>query len=933
MIDLATWRAQLAALAAECPWPGPRPLRRADDDRERLAVRRDRDLPELVDDVISHRLVILSGESGVGKSSLVSAGLGSALESAGFEVFELRDWSLPDFKIEGEFLAERFIAKSLNDKYRSHVWNKFRKELDQPTSFADILDYGLKTTDDPRPSPVVLVLDQFEELIRYDEALFADMLRWIRQVNRENRFHLVLSLRSEYAHKLRSIEAKARPFSVAKYVLEPLFETADIAEVLRAGSEKAEKLIEPLAEERILQWWADLLDDSSMPPSSIGLLHVQALLFELYFRQRDRATDGESDVAISLEVVEEYERGVVDEYDREMIDQQRHPGKDRQAITRKTFQRALECAIDRKLRQCEEMYRAAAGTELDRPLLVGTKEAIRRTVPHLSSGGYKHVQDKWDLARLALDRELKALGLAHDVRARDLFKAMSEHVSAPGDEVPPDSAVDLLSGERWALAGGRSSIKGPILTDAELGLAPDQQLERTRGNPYLEQAGLGPAPWTVDPDDRSAGMMQGQAPWSVLVEEFRRFLFAIEWMEHADLIRRTTLPGNRTMLSLIHDGFSDALAAWSSTSQDESGPDAAVHQLTASSGEEFDWKRTGGGLTHWPAFDGGEPAGGDGTSEARVVVNLRWRFCSVRADFRRVVFANCDFRGTRFVDCTFEGVTFVNCLLDSAAFERCQLLGKKRMLSESVGVTSNEDLLPSFEISGAASSVVTPAFEHGQIEALTRYQGSGETGADALLSVTSGVPARPAVPDERGNSAWEPAAAGVAVFGGRLNTITVQNCAFDEGARLYLCLITGSSLDLVEQPAARVEIRNSLIRGLSVTGPVASSDGAAGDSVHVTAQNSVLANVWFGAGLKPKLELDEFCVVWQLTNLSDGAVEAATGDALRHGVVDVRTFIEAHAVGPDDSFDADGLAADIVTQKAQRMDFRSAPAKLEIDPD
>ncbi len=542
------------------------------------------------------------------------------------------------------------------------------------------------------------------------------------------------------------------------------------------------------------------------------------------------------------------------------------------------------------------------------------------------------MQDKWDLARLALDRELVALGLAHDERAQELFKVMSEHVPAPGGKVPPHSTVDLLSGERRALANGSSSAQEPLLTDAELGLAPDQQLEQTCGHSYLEQAGLGPAPWTVDPDDRSAGMMQGQAPWSVLVEEFRRFLFAIEWMEQADLIRRTTLPGNRTMLSLIHDGFSDALASWSKTSQDESGPDAAVHQLTASSGEEFDWKRSGGS-TRWLAFDGGEPAGGNGSRDARVVVNLRWRFCSVRADFRRVVFANCDFRGTRFVDCTFEGVTFVNCLLDSAAFERCRLVGEKEMLSDSAGVTSNEELLPSFEISRAASSIVTPAYEQGQIEALARYQGSVGTGADALLSVTSGVPARPAVPEERGNSTWEPVSAAVAVFGGRLNTITVQNCVFAEGATLYLCLITGSSLDLVEQAAARVEIRNGLIRGLSVTGPVASSHGAAGDTVHVSAQNSVPANVWFGAGLKPKLELDEFCVVWQLTNLSDGAVEAATGDALRHGVVDVRTFIEAHAVGPDDSFDADGLAADIVTQKAQRMDFRSAPAKLEIDPD
>ena len=912
MTVLTDWRDHLARIAAACPWPGPRPLRQSTEGGEYLAVRTERDLPEIVDDVISHRLVIITGESGVGKSSLVSVGLRPALEDAGFAVFELRNWSFPGQRDQQGSLAKQFISASLLEKYQASSVKEHKINLGDPTNFEVLLD-SFKV-------PVVLVLDQFEELIRYDDELFVDMLKWISEVNRKHKFHLVLSLRSEYAHKLREIEAKARPFSVAKYVLEPLHKIADIEAVLKGGSQTREVLIETNASSMIVQWWEDLLANNDAPPSLIGLLHVQALLYELYFLQEEASAKGvkgvkgvKGNTKISQEIVKHYHTQVVNGLSDE---DQELP----QAIAKALFRKALEQAIDRKLKQCEQSYIAAVKGRPDLPLLAGAKTLIRRTVPHLSSGGYKHVQDKWGLACLIMDSELHGLGLAQHPRIQGLFETMSESVPPPAGAAQGPTLIDLLLAPRADLAKS-------TLTVAELGLETDQQLPQTGGNAYLEAFGLGPAPWKVDPDDRSAGMMQGQAPLAILVEEFRRYLFAVEWMEQADLIRPTTLPENRTMLSLIHDGFSEALAAWSSASAEAAGPDEAMHQLTASRGEEFNWMPPPGTgtVTPWPAFDGGE--------KSQLIVNLRWRYCSVRAIFRRVVFVNCDFRGSRFVDCLFEGVTFVNCLLDGASFKNCHLGGKKFEWKPDLGCSSASKNLPSFLVD----------VDTIQLTALARYQ-AGEMNhlkGRKLMSVTSGVPARRSVTGETANSTWEPVRAGLAVFGGRLNTLTLQNCTFARGVALHLCLITGSSLDLVEQSTGRIEIRNSFMRGLSVTAPVEVKERKKGDVVHVVSENSVLANVWFGRHLKPDLNFDEKTVVWQLSNLNEYSPKKLTKGLAGNGVVDVVAMLKqplrpkrerAEDMAKAEAEDMAKAAARIIWDTATIMDFRSSPAESEIDP-
>jgi ABC-type sulfate/molybdate transport systems ATPase subunit len=53
----------------QCPWPGPRPL--VHPEEAYSLIGRERDARDFLSSVKQHRLVVLAGESGVGKSSLL----------------------------------------------------------------------------------------------------------------------------------------------------------------------------------------------------------------------------------------------------------------------------------------------------------------------------------------------------------------------------------------------------------------------------------------------------------------------------------------------------------------------------------------------------------------------------------------------------------------------------------------------------------------------------------------------------------------------------------------------------------------------------------------------------------------------------------------------------------------------------------------------
>jgi hypothetical protein len=357
-----------------------------------------------------------------------------------------------------------------------------------------------------------------------------------------------------------------------------------------------------------------------------------------------------------------------------------------------------------------------------------------------------------------------------------------------------------------------------------------------------------------------------------------------------------------TMLSLIHDGFGEALENWADS--EWNGPAAALVLLTGAQGDVFDWVRDDA-EEYWPQFDG---AGQD-----RTIVNLRWRNCRVTARFRHIVFANCDFRGTRFENCSFEGTVFVNCLLDGATFGDCDIVGP--VVSASAAVYDQEGM-PSFRLTGLDAPTRA---------ALSHYRGEDFSGA--VYSVTSGIPVTNKLGGRTKLLDWAAQRGGLTMYGGRLSSLMVRSGRFRDGGELALRHIAGSSLDITEQGPAEIQIFGSSIRGLSISRQIATPEESG--EINLTVKGSVLANTWFDEGLTGTARFDN-SVVWQLLNVSERSrYQVTLENCTRYGAVNIEESADA---GPKADFAEHGIAdrGDIVHQ-ARLMAYRREPAMVELD--
>jgi hypothetical protein len=843
-----------------CPWRGPKPMEPGDDD---LLIGRQDDRDRFAHEVLTHQLVILHGESGVGKSSLLNVGLVRDLTERGFQPIVCRNWTReagsPD-------RPEDFVAAKVATELRSLGIDVAEAA---PQSMVEQLNanYG---------ELAVLVLDQFEELIRHQRPFFKRALDWVVELNSRYDIHVVISLRSEYVHRLKALNAQIRPFSMSTFELEALTAAEHIRDVMASGNpgcfggtaslreegavpDAAGLAITLEAIELLLGEW-NTIQETEFGSADVGLLHLQGALYALHARARPDAQ------AIRAEHV------------RQMI----AAAAERQ---RDIFTLGLTESVARKLDLCEEacLDEDPAGS-LDEFLIAGTREAVRRTADHLSSGGFKLDREAWDLAQLALERELRILS---DIEP-DAVERAFRTIYGLGTAVVPAvaGAVDLLSVPR-AVVAASAGLGGPA--------------DPAQSSP-LAELGIAVSPWDADPDGLSSGPMFGYPAHEVVVEELRRFAFALEWLTTSSLIRPTSPAVDCTMLSLIHDGFGEALENWADS--EHTGPAAALVLLTGAQGDIFDWAREDG-EEYWPQFDG---AGQD-----RTFVNLRWYSCRVTGRFRHIVFANCDFRGTRFENCSFEGTVFVNCLLDGAMFGDCDIIGPVVRAS---ATAYDEEGMPSFRLTGLDASTRA---------ALSHYRGEDFSGA--VYSVTSGIPVTNKLGGRTKLLDWASQHGGLTMYGGRLSSLMVRSGRFRDGGELALRHIAGSSLDITEQGPAKIQIFGSSIRGLSISrrlgGP--EEDG----EIDLTVKGSVMANTWFDEGLTGTAHFDN-SVVWQLLNVSERSHYRVTlENCTRYGAVNIEESADA---GPKADFGEHGIAdrGEIVHQ-ARLMAYRREPAMVELD--
>ncbi|WP_156354342.1 nSTAND1 domain-containing NTPase [Gordonia sp. HS-NH1] len=849
---LNEWRESVLD-ATKSPWPGPRPMK---EDRyaARQLIGRDTDIKKFKRLLFDTDVVVFTGASGVGKTSMLQVGLVPDLRESGYTVIVCNKWSRRSDEIAaitGDHSDHTAKADQLLQALLSaRIPVRARLGLSDGESLLSALDTYYR-------DKCVVVLDQFEELMRYQPDAFQWLLRWIENAASLTKIRIVVSLRVEHEHQLNgSSGLRLGPFSQKRYELPPITKPEHVREIVESpNSSRAEALgdlslpvISASASKRIESAWTKAGEEGA--PQDRGLLHLQALLFALWMRGGGRCIEA-SDVT------------------------KHFPKLNGAALFKAALAEAVEVSVDK----CSE---ACISTGIPDVLAARAKHYVRAMSVHLSSGGFKVDHSREDLAQLVVFRES-----LHELsaEARNLGEQARHRLATLVDESMAESSIAPLTLNNDWVAIQRESLLG-----AEVELPAD----------------LG---------DLTAGVLLGRSPVESLLEEYRAFYFAIEWLRLCELIRITTPEENKTMVSLIHDLFGAGLIQWSSTQGGAFGgltAENATHQFSVLRGVRMSWKN----LRDKSFLEG------------RLLVNQRWKYCDVSGDFRGVTFANCDFQGTVFRDCTFDGVQFVNCTLDDVELLDCTVHGAPIPTPASddipADIRAKLGAEPSFFIGEADTPAVGSLLWYAEprLPGGTPHRIYSMPGVAAVASAES---------TSMSELPFEPQPGGLTMFGGRLSSLKIRNCNFARKGQISLRHAAGTSVELAEQKQVRLSMFDVALRGLTITRPVGYELQSKPRDFVLEFTESHLINTWFGVGLRGSATFD-WCVVWQVLNAADREdFKVRMPKGRQYGVVNIeplqdwqRLSMSETSLGNEDATENapawDGRLA--VRAASQKMDYR-----------
>lgn len=815
--SVADWLRHLEASTADQLWTGPRPLR--EDENDRLVGRTD-DVREVAKWLRLTRLIHLTGVSGVGKSSMLMAGLIPQLRQAGYTVAYCRKWDLGDDNFL-DHVAHALYDSLQHDPVRGTGTGRFHDDK-------DIL-WDL----DALNGTAVVILDQFEEYLRQHGQSAKEAFETLIALHEHLSIRIILSYRSEYSYLAEDIDRDPRVISPRSIKLGPIPNEAALELITSpkppAGGDPVwdpSSVIEGSAAREIHRIW------SSAPPfrdgtGAVGPLHLQAFLFVLDSYRNGRP--------ITTELVAEYRRRALANH-REAL-----RNDDAQAEAMMRF--ALEESVSVRLAQAEA---AADLAGMDDPAIVGTSAILAQIVPHLSSGGYKVSIQVDDLVDKVLVDELD-----------QLRGDLEEQLEADPAGVDPAEreADDLAAGLAAALVLTLTNdlFDGNAGNDGEhLSLTRMESLRDALGR----RADLPPFDWWARTmlgreDDRygSSGLMLGFSPLHVLIEQLRRFAWALAWLAHLDIATVGGGGEEAATIRLVHDGFGPALRTWAERFE-EGNATAALYSIATQPGLSHDWAPLDSDEEQWRnryvAVLSGEP----GAPKFHFNLGFRGNVI-IGAQLRNVVFVNCEFTGTVFIRCRFTRVTFLNCRLDGALFDRC-IIGDGGGNEAPAAPLPRESIATSSELDEFARPIVySVADPEGMAGLMALYREQGEENVTDVLAQPPGRPARPATAREAAAAApWHlESVAGLVIHGSRVAAVILRALEF-EGERVLFRRVRGSGIDFGEMSGfAAIDIQRSLIRHLTMTSAKDASDRPLGCTVDLRVEDTVASQWWLGEGV------------------------------------------------------------------------------------
>ena len=616
------------------PYPGARPLRAEDAG---VLVGRAADLARFRSAVADVPLVAVLGKSGVGKSSLICAGLcgESFLKESGLIVGRVAEWeSAADEDGDGSKWYVRVLSKAIEDACsRIEVLADNAKELAESWDASEISteDAGtfVRRVEDHFGSSLVVVFDQFEELLRDRNSLGTSLLRMITQVAAAypGGYCQVISLRAEFQSDLGEMwrQLAFNPAQKREIIVQEVddvyIEELVVAPLMKADIEA--RLIERMQQlkEKVGALWEQA--NGPVAGADIGLLHLQALLYLLWKAEDDSPL---------LSYVDQFP-AAVDLSDLKEIHQ---PNQ----FLANVLVPFIEDVLDREVRDRFDSSREGGVTE---------KNEVLRIAAHLpeflSSGGYKSVLSTDDLAWTVLegfnelDFAVEDLSNFKDRGLGDLPLGLGQ-----GSEVSERVRPLVL-----AAAKVRREIKTDW-TNSLLDNLQKQLIAEFNGLQLLDDG------FPILEYGRSS---RGHSQLTVACILIERFEEALGLLQRANLVRLAPSSRGR-FVSLVHDGFGEPLDQWGLKVRSQ--PQVAIASPVPV---------TGRGVLFSPEADR-EALTQDqlGSTDS-----LGWIGCNIRAAFKDVVFDACNFSGTLFKGCSFENVTFTDCLTFGALFLDCEFSG------------------------------------------------------------------------------------------------------------------------------------------------------------------------------------------------------------------------------------------------------------------
>ena len=113
--------------------------------------------------------------------------------------------------------------------------------------------------DDNYQNNCVIVLDQFEELLRDSPLLTEGIFEILGQLNHRTELKIVISFRSEYLQKLKPLESQVKPFTTSHFPLSEMRPEFALEVVTAPNVPERAPWVEESCAQQIVTLWQDAL--------------------------------------------------------------------------------------------------------------------------------------------------------------------------------------------------------------------------------------------------------------------------------------------------------------------------------------------------------------------------------------------------------------------------------------------------------------------------------------------------------------------------------------------------------------------------------------------------------------------------------------------------------------------------------------------------